>query len=326
MAEARAYLGMTLGASPIVFLSMTAIATLQAGGDTKTPLVIGIFANALHILMNRILILGLFGIPGLGARGAGISTAVTFALQAGLAILALSSTRRMVSLRARPTDRAPPPGETKRLLAVALPSFLERFLYHLGFAGYVVIIARLGDDTMAANQSLISVESICFLSGDGFGIAAAALVAQRLGAGDPKGARRAATFATRDAVILLTFFGIASYALKDAILPVFSHDPTVLAIGRASMPVVAIAQPFMAMGIVLAQSLRGAGRTREALGVSVISALFVRLGFTWLFAITLDFGLPGVWIGSTVDWIVRSALYAFLARRISGTDARGSPT
>jgi Na+-driven multidrug efflux pump len=66
---------------------------------------------------------------------------------------------------------------------------------------------------------------------------------------------------------------------------------------------------------VLAQSLRGAGRTREALGVSVIGAVIVRLSATWLFAITLGLGLPGVWMGSTLDWMVRSALLATIAMR-----------
>jgi Na+-driven multidrug efflux pump len=81
------------------------------------------------------------------------------------------------------------------------------------------------------------------------------------------------------------------------------------------MPVLAVAQPFMGVSIVLAQSLRGAGRTREALGVSLVGAVIVRLSATWFFAITLGLGLTGVWMGSTLDWMVRSALLAVLGRR-----------
>jgi putative MATE family efflux protein len=330
MAEADAYLSVTMVASPLVFLAMTSIAALQAGGDTKTPLAIGVVANVVHIASNRALILGFGPVPAMGARGAGISTAVTFALEALLATAALSSTRRPVSLR-RPKggggEEAAARGETREearsLARVALPAFFERVLYHVGYVGYVFIIAKLGDATMAANQSLISVESICFLSGDGFGIAAAALVAQKLGARDPDGARRAARVATRDAVLALTLFGVAAFLLRDGILPLFSRDAEVLAIGRRAMPVLAAAQPFMATGIVLAQAARGAGRTREALGVSVVGAVIVRLSATWIFAISMGLGLAGVWMGSTLDWIVRSALFAAIgARRASATLAR----
>jgi Na+-driven multidrug efflux pump len=188
-------------------------------------------------------------------------------------------------------------------------------IYHVGFIAYALTVTRLGDAAMAANQSLISVESICFLSADGFGVAAAALVAQRLGAGKPEEARRTAWIAMRYAVITLTTFGLVALALRDVILPLFSRDAAVIAIGRGAMPVLTVAQPFMATGLVLAQSLRGAGRTRAALGVSLVGAVFVRLTATWLFAIALGLGLVGVWMGSTTDWLVRAVVLAVMFRR-----------
>ena len=312
LAEARRYLGVTIAASPFLFLSLISVATLQAGGDTRTPLVIGIFANVVHVGLNYVLI------PILGARGAGISTSVSFTLEALLAILALTSLSRPVSLRRRPgavpTHRAVTT-EAKKLASIAVPAFMERVMYHIGYLGYVLVIARLGDSSMAANQSLISVESICFLSADGFGIASAALVAQKLGANKPEEAGEVARIAARYAVVVLTVFGLCAVALRGLILPAFSSDPEVLHIGRRTIFVLAVAQPFMAFSIVLAQSVRGAGRTREALGVSLIGAVLVRLTATWFFAMTLGLGLVGVWLGSTLDWIVRSILLGMIWRR-----------
>lgn len=319
LAEARGYLGVTIAASPVVFIATITVATLQAGGDTRTPLAIGIAANVVHVGLNYVLI------PRMGARGAGVSTAITFALEAALATAALMSTARSVSLRAKANADADADAalrdEGRALARIAVPAFFERVLYHVGYVGYVLVIARLGDAAMAANQSLISVESICFLSADGFGIAAAALVAQKLGAGEPEAAQKVARIGARDAMVALTLFGLTALALRSVILPMFSKDPEVLAIGRAAMPVLAVAQPFMAVGIVLAQSLRGAGRTREALGVSVIGAVIVRLSATWIFAITMGLGLTGVWMGSTLDWIVRSSLLGIIGSRTAAREA-----
>ena len=326
MSEARGYLGVTIAASPIVFVAATATATVQARGDTRTPLLIGVGANIIHIALNRVLILGAFGIvPAMGARGAGISTAVTFAIEAVLATMALTSRARPVSLRAEGETSGTIREEASQLVRIGGPAFLERVLYHLGFMTYALIVTRLGDAAMAANQSLISVESICFLSADGFGVAAAALVAQKLGADKPDQARSAAWIAARYAVITLTSFGIGALLLRDVILPIFSDDPAVFVIGRSAMPVLAIAQPFMAMGVVLAQALRGAGKTRQALGVSLMGAVPVRLAAAWLFTIVLGFGLVGVWLGSTTDWLVRAAILATLFRRRPGEPTRTEP-
>lgn len=329
MNESRRYLEVTIGASPFVFLTATAFATLQASGDTRTPLAIGVIANIVHIALNRVLILGAFGfVPAMGARGAGISTAVTFAIQSVLAIVALMDRTRPVSLRYDGSSDASG-GSRSRAEAIELvkiggPAFLERVVYHVGYITYALVVTRLGDAAMAANQSLLSVESICFLSGDGFGVAAAALVAQKLGARRPDEAWRAAWLSTRYAVVALTIFGVGALALRDVILPLFSGDPRVIEIGRSTMPVLTVAQPFMAMGVVLAQALRGAGRTRQALGVSIVAVVVVRIGATWLFAITLGYGLVGVWMGSTTDWLVRAAVLAMLFRPRSQQDPKGA--
>jgi putative MATE family efflux protein len=328
LAEARAYLGMTIAASPLVFLATAATATLQAGGDTRTPLAIGIVANVIHIGLNRVLILGAFGLPAMGARGAGISLAITFALEGGLAVAALLRRDRPVSLRrSTETPRSiTAREEVRELVRIGAPAFAERVLYHIGFITYALMVTRLGDSAMAANQSLISVESICFLSADGFGVAAAALVAQKLGAGRPEEARSAAWISMRYAILALTSFGFASLALRDVVLPLFSADPEVVAIGRRTIPVLTVAQPFMATGIVLAQSLRGAGRTRAALGVSATGAILVRISATWIFALGCGLGLIGIWMGSTTDWIVRAVVLILMHRRrhVHGEPPRAS--
>jgi putative MATE family efflux protein len=309
LAQARDYLAITLRASPVVFLAAGEVAILQASGDTRTPLIVAIACNVLHVALNRVLILGAFGVAPMGTRGCAISTALTFALEAALLGAVLLRRGRGISLRgASGLDRREAIVKGREILRVAAPSVLERALYHAGFLGFVTMIGRLGDLVMASNQALVTLESICFLSGDGFGIAAAALVAQKLGADRPLEAQRAARIAARDAVILLSAFGVLLFAFRDVVVGWLVPDPDVVRVAGRGLLVLMVAQPFMALSIVFAQALRGAGRTREVLWVTSFCAIVVRLGATYAFAFRADGGLRGVWCGSTSDWIVRAAL------------------
>lgn len=308
--SARGYLVVTLCASPVIFVSSVATASLQAAGNTRTPLAIAIASNLLHIGANALLI------PRFGMRGCAWSTAGTFALEAVLGVIVLSRASEVVSIRTNDSTRAPWRPQWSDIVRIGWPSLLERVLYHVGFLGYVAIIGRLGDVVMAGNQALISVESVCFLSADGFGIAAAALVAQKLGARKGDEAKRAARIGARDAAVALTALGLAVLALRRFILPIFAKDAAIVAVGLSAVPVLVIAQPFMAVAIVMGQALRGAGKTRVALLISLVGAVCVRLACTWLFAIVLDLGLPGVWLGSTCDWLVRAALVIVASRHI----------
>ncbi len=313
--SATDYLSVTLPASPIVFMAATAVAILQAGGDTKRPLYVALFANVIHLPLNRILILGAFGVPAMGARGCGISTAVTFAIELFLLGVVLFSRRGATSLAATSAlERASARPMVREIMAVSWPSMIEKVLYHVGFLGFVTMIGRLGDRVMAANQIMISVEAICFLSADGFGIAAAALVAQKLGAGKPEASRMAAVSAARDAALVLALLGLAVYLLRGHIGQVFVQGEDIGELVGAAAFVLMVAQPFMAVAIVLAQSLRGAGKTREVLFVTAVSATVIRLAATYLFAFRLGGGLEGVWWGSTTDWALRAVALVLVFR------------
>ncbi len=316
LTEAAAYLRYALGASPVVFVALGTAVSLQASGDSRTPLLIGLVSNLVHIALNYVLIGGAFGIAARGAEGAGMSTAFTFVLEAAAGIVALTSRRRPVCLLPDPrsTDVLDVRSEARTLFRIAVPAVTERALYHLGFLGFVLLIVALGDVAMAANQAILGLEAICYNSSEGFGIAAAALVAQDLGAQRPADARRASRIAHLDAVVALSIAGLLAWCGRSLLIPVFTADPVTIALGCAAMPLLALAQPFMATGIVLSQSLRGAGRTRAALLVSFVGAVGVRLSATWLFAFHLRLGLVGVWIGSTCDWITRSAVLALLLK------------
>jgi putative MATE family efflux protein len=315
-ADAVSYLEVVLLTLPLAFVEASAAATLQAAGDTRTPMLVALASNVLNLTLTVTLVFGWGPAPSLGIVGAAIGTACATALQAVLLVGALLRNGSPVPLRAalapsRWVDRA----AFSRLMRVSVPAFLDKLAYNGGYVAFVAIIGMLGDAAMAANQALVSIEAICFLSADGFGIAAGALVAQKLGQRRPEEAAFAGRVAARMSVALLGFFGLVFLAVPGPLLRAFGDDPTTTSIGLATMPIMAAAQPFMAYASVLRMALRGAGATRTVLYVTLVGIFTVRLPVAYLAVTELGWGLAGVWIGSTVHWVVEAALLWFVFRR-----------
>lgn len=310
--DARAYLHIALPVLPLAFVEAIAAAALQGAGDTRTPLRVALAGNLVNVTLSVLLIFGYAGFPRLGIRGAAIGTAAAMAIEGALLAAVLLSPWSPLPLRAPRAggELAEDWQALRRVLRISIPTFIEKLVYHGGNLGYVAIIGLLGAAAMAANQAMISVEAICWLSADGFGVAAAAVVAQKLGAKRPAEASRAGIYATAMVVALVSIFGLVFALAPRLLMQPFTTDPEILALGSQSLKIAAVAQPFMAFSIVVGMGLRGAGATRTVLYVTFIGGLCVRIVATWLFAITLGWGLAGIWLGSTADWMVRSVLLA----------------
>ena len=308
LAQAGAYLHIVLPVLPLAFVEAIAAASLQGSGDTRTPLFVATAGNIVNVCLSYALIFGRFGAPELGVRGAAIGNAATMAIEGVLLAGALLSRRSPLPLRAAPRDRAADLDALRRVLRVSGPAFAEKGAYHAGFLGFVAIIGLLGAMAMAANQALVAVEAVCFLSADGLGVATGAVVAQKLGAGQPGEANRAGWIGAAMATALLTTLGLGFVIAPRVLVGAFSPDPAIVDLGARALLVAAVAQPFMAFATVMGMGLRGAGDTRTVLSVTVVAAVGVRLAATYLFAVTMGLGLVGVWMGSTADWVCRSIL------------------
>ncbi|HHH29976.1 MAG TPA: MATE family efflux transporter, partial [Polyangiaceae bacterium] len=307
--EAERYLAIALVALPITAVETVAAAALQASGDTRTPLLATTVANVANLAVSALLIFGAGPVPALGVAGAAVGSTVAFSLQAALLwrVLKRSNGPLPIALASGASLRECRV-MARRLLRVSGPAAGEKLVYHAGYLAYVAIIAMLGATTMAANQALISIEALSYQTAEGFGVAAGVLVGQRLGEGRPGEAARSCVVAAGLAVVALSGFSLLFLGAPRVLLGLFSDDPTVVQHGVAPLTVAASSQPAMAFAVVAAMALRAAGATRVLLVTTAVCAVGLRLAATWLFAMRLHMGLLGVWLGSSVDWLVHAAV------------------
>ncbi len=320
-ALSRDYLSVALASFLPMFLATTAAMVLAATGNTQTPFRAGLVANAVNVVLSVLLVFGFdFGalgsIEAMGVRGAAMGSVCAFTVEAIILLLALRmpsgfglSWRRATRLTA----------SLVALTRISLPAVAERAVIHTGYLAFVAVITALGPLVMATNQALITLESICFLGAEGFGVAAATVVGQSLGRRSEGSASTAGWLAAGLSASLLTLFGLLLWALSPWALGWFAGpgtdpEPLVQEASRA-FPFLVAAQPFMGLSVVLAQALRGAGDTRSPLLAAVVGGLVLRVSLAYWLGVTQGFGILGIWIASLVDWVFRAVLLSTIFAR-----------
>jgi putative MATE family efflux protein len=310
---------------PAVFVGAAGALVINAGGDTQSTLRIGIITNLVNLAINYVLIyghtIGPIEIPEFGALGAAIGSVVAYVIESVLIlrILTRASTGWLATtspLRVRGLFRLEL-GEVERatqraILRLSLPALAERLVIHAGFLAFARVVTSLGDTAMAANQTLITLESICFLAADGFGVAAATVVGQYLGRDDPASSRLGGWLAAGSCAAVLGVLGLLVWATAPwttlAFAPRDQPGTAMIAMALATMPLLVLSQPVMAIAVVLGHGLRGAGDTRSPLLAAVLGGFVVRVVGALTLAIGLDLGLVGIWIATCCDWTLRTII------------------
>ncbi|MDR0897655.1 MAG: MATE family efflux transporter [Oscillospiraceae bacterium] len=299
------------------FTGMALGASLRGAGDTRTPMFVSTTANLLNVVGNFLLIyparvITVFGLSlpmwgaGLGVIGAGISTAACNTM-AGIALLLLvTRSRSRLQLKLR---RLRPDGEMlRRILRIGLPASLERVTISTGQMFYVGMVAALGTAELAAHHLSITVESLSYMPGFAFGVAATTLVGQSLGAKELQRAKERGALTIRYAVGVMSLIGVGLFVFAPVLIGLLTPDPAVRMIGAQLIRICAFEQPFMAMEMVGAGALRGAGDTRAPFFIALTGMWGVRIVLAWLFMTQFGWGVNGAWYAMVTDLGVRSLL------------------
>lgn len=281
-------------------------AVLRGAGDTKTPMQITALVNVINIVGNALFIFGLGPFPALGVAGAAIGTAVA---QACGGLIALRVLFRNPVLRIRLTDSFRPDGAIiRRITNIGVPAGVEQGFMRVGQLFYTMIVSSLGTVAYAAHQVALNAESLSFMPGAGFATASTTLVGQNLGAQRPDDAEGAGKVTRNLGTLVMSTMGVIFFLIPEPIVRVFSNDPEVIALATVCLRLVAVAQPALAVWMILAGGLRGAGDTRSIMKIVAVSFMVVRVGLAYLLAIHFKLGLIGAWIAMVVDLFLRGTL------------------
>lgn len=210
-----------------------------------------------------------------------------------------------------------------QLTRLSVPSGLAT-LFAMGGFGFVLWVvgkldAKAGREVgrtiyFTATSNIINVLQIVFISCIAYGTATATLVSQNMGARAHDLAEKFAYTAARLGALLFAAVGLILVAFPAQILTFWNPDQQVVAAAAPILKVLGYICPFICLALVFTQALYGAGNTLFVMAAEGILHFICLIPLSWLFGITLGWGLWGVW-GALIFYICALALVMFLKFR-----------
>lgn len=162
---------------------------LRSTGDVKTPLVNSLVALSFSTLLSYGLVLGNFGLPALGVRGAAYAILVARILEC-LALLAITYLRRSPAAVSLADVASLSFAFARKILVPILPVVLNEVFWSLGVTTYSVVYAHIDTDAIAAMNIVSTIDSVATVVFMGIAHACAVLVGNWIGANDFRQAHR----------------------------------------------------------------------------------------------------------------------------------------
>ena len=205
-------------------ISQIYLCIMKNSGLAAKSMVISSTAAGLNIILNAVLIYGLFGAPRMEAAGAAAATALSRVAELAWVLLELRKKGR-IKIRLRYILHPDQPMR-REFWHYTFPVLGNELVWGGGFTMYSVIMGHLGTDAVAANSIANIVKNLIASLAMGIGNGGAIIVGNELGAGKLEKAKLYGGKLCRIAVISGICSGIFLLAVSPAVLLVSDLSPT----------------------------------------------------------------------------------------------------
>ncbi|WP_115862446.1 MATE family efflux transporter [Halorussus litoreus] len=304
------YLEVLFVSIPFTFLFFVFRACLRGAGDTRTAMWLVVVSVAINVVLDPFFVLGYGPFPAWGVRGAAVATLIARVFAAAVGIYVLL--RGDWGIQLRVADLRPDWPVLRRIVDVGYPGTLDGLARSLASVALAALVARFGPIATAAYGVGLRLMSVSWTVSGAVGQATATGVGQNLGADTPDRAAEVTWKGTAGTMAVLFGAGALLFAFPAVAIRVFIPDPAVVAEGVTFLRIIG---PFLAFfgGLMVIQGgFRGAGDTRVAMVLSILSRWLLRIPLALLLAFQGTVTLAGVSI-TGYAWGVEGLWWAWSA-------------
>lgn len=313
IATGDGYTAIMFAGSATVLLLFVVNAIFRSAGDAAVAMRSLWLANGLNIVLAPCLIFGVGPVPAMGVTGAAIATTVSRGVGVAYQFAMLRRDRGRLALLARhfvPCSRV-----LREICRLSGTASLQIVIETASWLGLVRIVSLYGSAALAGYTIAMRIAIFALLPSWGLANAAATLVGQNLGAGEPERAHRSVSTVAKYNVVFLGVVGVLFALSSQFLVGQFAQDPLVVAHGAECLRIVAVGFVCFGYGLIAVQAFNGAGDTVTPMLVNLGAFWFVKIPIAFVLASVVGLGPRGIFIAITLAYTVQAAVGGLLFRR-----------
>ena len=314
----RDYLSVCLCLSAALFMQMCFERLLQSTGRTDLAMIPQITGAVINMILDPVMVLGLFGFPRLEVKGAAVATVIgqTIAAVIGL-ILNLKKNREitLVPKLIRPHKRT-----ILEIYEIGLPSIVMQAIGSVMNFGMNKILIGFTEAATAVFGAYYKIQSFIFMPIFGINNAYVPIISYNFGAKRPDRVRAAMKLTVTVSILIMTAGTLCFELFPSALLGLFSPGEEMLRVGVPAFRIIGIHFPVAGFCIIAGSTCQALGKPVYSLMTSIGRQLVVLLPAAYLLSLTGN--LDAVWFAFPIAELVSFLLSAiFLKKTLRVLDA-----
>lgn len=286
------YMQWMLGGNLVVMLLFVCNAIFRGAGDAAVAMRVLWVANGLNIVLDPILIFGFGPVPAFGVEGAAIATVIGrgigvsmqlwILLRGSRHIRIVSSHFRLEAATLWNIVRTSLGGVGQMIVAMTAWIFLMR------------ILAAIGSEAVAGATIAMRLMMFTLMPAWGMSNAAATLVGQNLGAGQPDRAEASVWHIGWYNMAFTVAVSVVFFMFPRELIGIFTDESGVVDIGAEWLRILSYSYFVYGWWMVAVQAFNGAGDTVTPTKINLVFFWLIQIPLAWLLALHFDLQATGV--------------------------------
>jgi putative MATE family efflux protein len=284
-----------LGGNAVIVLLFVINAIFRGAGDAAIAMRVLWLANIINLVLDPLLIFGWGPIPAMGIEGAAIATNIGRGIGVAAQLYLLLKGGKHIQVKLSQVSWHAK--TALNIVKTSLGGVGQMIVSMTSWIFLMRILADVGSEAVAGSTIALRIMMFTMMPAWGLSNAAATLVGQNLGAGQPDRAESTVWKIGIYNMVFLVGVSIVYYFYNESLMDIFTNDEKVISIGAEWLRILSYSYFVYGWWMVSSAAFNGAGDTRTPTKINLVFFWLIQIPLCYLLAIQLDWAQSGVFWG-----------------------------